>query len=51
MAKKYIERKALLDAIRHDKTHLTVAMVFRHIHDASNVDVVEVVKCKLMQMS
>lgn len=46
MAKKYVERKALLDAIRRDKMPLTVAMVFRHIHEAPTADVVEVVRCK-----
>lgn len=38
----YIDREALLAAIRNDSAPLTLAMVFRHIYNATSADVVEV---------
>ena len=42
----YIEREALLDAIKNDVAPFRISMVFRHIHKAHAVDAVEVVRCR-----
>ena len=46
MAKEYIEREALFEAIRKDYEPISFSMVCRHIDEAPAADVVEVVRCK-----
>ena len=46
MAKEYIEREALAEAIRKDYQPISFSMVCRHIDKAPAADVVEVVRCE-----
>lgn len=45
MAKEYIDRVALAEAICEDFEPISFAMLFRHLNDAPIADVVEVVRC------
>lgn len=47
----YIDREALLKRIKDDFMPLSLAIVFKHIHNAPAADVVPVVRCKYCKYS